>query len=224
MTQRFTQGENNESKEKNLLIVFVKNKVAGKVKTRLAKTIGSEAALHIYDALLSLTEKTSQKVAVDRHIYFSEAIVPKGWEGDQKLVQQGADLGARMQGAFQYGFEQGFNKIILIGSDLPDITKENIDTGFENLQSKEVVFGPAEDGGYYLIGMTKMHEIIFKNKPWSQSRLLEVTLAQLKEKQTTVGLLETLNDIDTFDDLVASDFYKNNLKIQEISSTNNKDK
>lgn len=224
MTQRFNQGENNESKEKNLLIVFVKNKVAGKVKTRLAKTIGPEAALHIYDALLSLTEKTSQKVAVDRHIYFSDTIIPAGWQGDQKFVQQGADLGARMQRAFQRGFEQGFNKIILIGSDLPDITKENIDTGFENLQSKEVVFGPAEDGGYYLIGMTKMHEIIFKNKPWSQSSLLALTLAQLKEEETTVGLLETLNDIDTFDDLVASDFYKNNLKIQEISSTNNKNK
>ena len=221
MTQPFTQAENSESKEKNLLIVFVKNKVAGKVKTRLAKTIGAEAALHIYEALLSLTEKTSQKVRVDRHIYYSEAIVPKDWQGDQKFVQQGADLGARMKGAFQYGFEQGFKKIILIGSDLPDITKETIDAGFENLQSKEVVFGPAEDGGYYLIGMTRMHEIIFKDKPWSQSSLLALTLAQLKEEQTSVGLLETLNDIDTFEDLVASDFYKNNLEIQEISRIKN---
>ena len=224
MKQPFIQEENSESKEKNLLIVFVKNKVVGKVKTRLAKTIGSEAALHIYDVLLSLTEKTSQKVTVDKHIYFSEEIVNKGWKGDQKFVQQGVDLGVRMQGAFQYGFEQGFDKILLIGSDLPDITKEIIDTGFESLQSKEVVFGPAEDGGYYLIGMTKMHEIIFKDKPWSQSSLLALTLAQLKEEQTTVGLLETLNDIDTFEDLVASDFYKNNLKIQEMSCTNNKDK
>ena len=127
-----------------------------------------------------------------------------------------------MQGAFQYGFEQGFNKILLIGSDLPDITKEIIDTGFENLQSKEVVFGPAEDGGYYLIGITKMHEIIFKDKPWSQSSLLALTLAQLKEEQRTVGFLETLNDIDTFEDLVVSELYKNNPEIKSISSKSNR--
>lgn len=220
MTNSFQKEPNDQEKEKNLLIVFVKNKVLGKVKTRLAKTIGHQAAMCIYDTLFTLTEEISKKVAVDRHIYFSDAVIPTGWEGDQKFVQKGTDLGARMQGAFQFGFEQGFKKIILIGSDLPDITEEIINIGFQKLESKEVVFGPAEDGGYYLIGMRKMHETIFKEKPWSQSNLLALTLAQLTEEQTTVGLLETLNDIDTFEDLVASNFYKNNREIQGITNTN----
>jgi rSAM/selenodomain-associated transferase 1 len=131
-------------------------------------------------------------------------------------VQEGEDLGIRMQNAFQNGFNEGYENIILIGSDLPNISKEIIDTGFQALQNNEIVFGPADDGGYYLIGMSKMNTTVFENKPWSQSELLTITLEQLNEQQKTIGLIETLNDIDTFEDLIASDFYKKNPKIQEI--------
>jgi len=203
-------------KENNLLIVFVKNIILGKVKTRLAKTIGDVGAFNIYYELFSITEKASQKVNVDRHIYFSDVIIPSKWEGDNKFVQEGEDLGIRMRNAFQNGFEEGYENVILIGSDLPNISKEIIDTGFDALQNNDITFGPAEDGGYYLIGMSKMNTSIFENKPWSQSELLAVTLKQLKEQQQSVGFIKTLNDIDTFEDLIASDFYKKNLKIQEI--------
>jgi len=203
-------------KENNLLIVFVKNIILGKVKTRLAKTIGDVGAFNIYYELFSITEKASQKVDVDRHIYFSDVIIPSKWEGDNKFVQEGEDLGIRMRNAFQNGFEEGYENVILIGSDLPNISKEIIDTGFDALQNNDITFGPAEDGGYYLIGMSKMNTSIFENKPWSQSELLAVTLKQLKEQQQSVGFIKTLNDIDTFEDLIASDFYKKNLKIQEI--------
>jgi len=203
-------------KENNLLIVFVKNIILGKVKTRLAKTIGDVGAFNIYYELFSITEKASQKVDVDRHIYFSDVIIPSKWEGDNKFVQEGEDLGIRMRNAFQNGFEEGYENVILIGSDLPNISKETIDTGFDALQNNDITFGPAEDGGYYLIGMSKMNTSIFENKPWSQSELLAVTLKQLKEQQQSVGFIKTLNDIDTFEDLIASDFYKKNLKIQEI--------
>ena len=77
------------------------------------------------------------------------------------------------------------------------------------------VFGPAEDGGYYLIGLSKWIEAPFKNKPWSQPNLLEVTLAELKRDSIGYHLLETLNDIDTYEDLVASNFYTNNNLLQE---------
>ncbi len=203
-------------KENNLLIVFVKNIILGKVKTRLAKTIGDVGAFNIYYELFSITEKASQKVNVDRHIYFSDVIIPSKWEGDNKFVQEGEDLGIRMRNAFQNGFEEGYENVILIGSDLPNISKETIDTGFDALQNNDITFGPAEDGGYYLIGMSKMNTSIFENKPWSQSELLAVTLKQLKEQQQSVGFIKTLNDIDTFEDLIASDFYKKNPKIQEI--------
>lgn len=201
---------------KNLLIVFVKNIILGKVKTRLAKTIGNDAAFSIYSELVAITEKATTKVKTDKHIYFSDEVISSKWKNDKKLVQKGADIGIRMQNAFQHGFDKGYENIILIGSDLPNISKEIIETGFEKLQQNDVVFGPAEDGGYYLIGMSKMNTSIFENKPWSQSDLLAVTLQELEVQNQLVELIETLNDIDTFEDLIASNFYKNNSRIQEI--------
>ena len=202
--------------KKNLLIVFVKNSILGKVKTRLAKTIGDVAAFKVYAKLVAITENATSKIAADKHVYFSDVIIPSKWKNDKKFVQQGEDLGIRMQNAFQKGFDLGYENILLIGSDLPDISPEIIESGFDSLQQNNVVFGPAEDGGYYLVGMSKMNTSIFQNKPWSQSELLAITLSQLKENQKSIGILETLNDIDTFEDLINSDFCKKNSEIQEI--------
>jgi len=201
---------------RNLLIVFVKNIILGKVKTRLAKTIGDEGAFQIYSELVGITEQETQQVSATRHIYFSDVIIASKWENDTKFTQEGTDLGARMKNAFLNGFEQGYENIIVIGSDLPNISKEIIETGFEQLNNNDVVFGPADDGGYYLLGMSKMTSSIFENKPWSQSNLLEVTLEEISEQSKSVALLETLNDIDTFDDLIRSDFYQTNAVAQEI--------
>lgn len=201
---------------KNLVIIFVKNIILGKVKSRLAKTIGDVGAFKIYSELVDITEKATSKITTNKHIYFSDVIISSKWKDDKKFVQEGKDLGIKMQHAFQNGFDKSYENIILIGSDLPDISKEIIASGFDSLQNNDVVFGPAEDGGYYLIGMSKMNTSIFENKPWSKSELLTVTLDQLKEQQQSVSLIETLNDIDTFEDLIASDFYKKNPKIQEI--------
>ena len=121
-----------------------------------------------------------------------------------------------MMNSFDNGFEQGYDNIIVIGSDLPEISKEVIEAGFERLKSNDVVFGPADDGGYYLLGMSQMIPSIFKNKPWSQSDLFDVTLHELSEQGKSVAILETLNDIDTFEDLINSDFYQTNQKAQEI--------
>ena len=203
-------------KHKNLLIVFVKNIILGRVKTRLAKTIGDEGAFQIYSELVGITEKETQKVNADRHIYFSDVIISSKWEGDEKFVQEGVDLGIRMQNAFLNGFAQGYENILVIGSDLPDISKEVIEVGFEQLNSNDVVFGPADDGGYYLLGMSQMTTSIFESKPWSQSTLLDVTLQELSEQQKSVELLPPLNDIDTFEDLIASNFYQTNERAQEI--------
>jgi rSAM/selenodomain-associated transferase 1 len=216
MSDKKSQEKRTKRKDKDLLIIFVKNIILGNVKTRLAKTIGAIGAFKIYAELVAITENASKKVTADKQIYYSDVIIPSKWESDKKAVQEGDNLGIRMQNAFQNGFEEGYENILLIGSDLPDISKEIIDSGFESLAKNDVVFGPAEDGGYYLIGMSKMNPSIFEDKPWSQSELLAITLVQLKKQQQSVGLIETLNDIDTFKDLIASDFYKNNPKIKEI--------
>ena len=198
-----------------LVIVFVKNIKLGTVKTRLAKTIGDYGAFEVYTELVKITEKATEAIDIDKRIYFSNAVVDTQWKNDFKTVQNGANLGERMLNAFKDGFEAGYKKIVLIGSDLPDINSTHIEKGIEALNSKDVVFGPAEDGGYYLVGLSKLEESIFINKPWSQPYLLTETLQELHNNQTSVGILEVLNDIDTYEDLIASDFYKSNLKLQE---------
>ena len=199
---------------KELVIVFVKNIKLGKVKTRLAKTIGNQAAFEVYKELVKVTEEATENLDTDLRIYFSDAIVTTKWERAHKDVQKGNDLGERMNNAFLKGFEDGYERIVLIGSDLPDINANHIQKGLDALEDSEVVFGPAEDGGYYLIGMSKMNHNLFENKPWSQSHLLTETLSELKDNNTTFTTLEVLNDIDTFEDLEASDFYKNNTELQ----------
>ena len=194
---------------KTLLIVFVKNNILGKVKTRLAKTVGDNKAFEVYKQLIDITEECSLKVDSDKHIYFSEKVITSKWVDELKFVQQGNSLGDRMSNAFENGFKQGYEKVILIGSDLPEISPSIIQEGFDKLEKSEVVFGPAEDGGYYLIGMKKSRKFIFENKPWSETGLLEITLDELGKQDVSFYLLQTLNDIDTFEDLKSSKLYNN---------------
>ena len=198
-----------------LVIVFVKNITLGTVKTRLAKTIGDLGAFEVYTELVKLTEKATENLGVDKRIYFSNRIVEDQWKGEPKAVQYGNDLGDRMCNAFKDGFDAGYKRIVLIGSDLPDINSNHIINGLKALEEKDVVFGPAEDGGYYLVGMSQLEETIFTDKPWSQPQLLTQTLQELQKNNVSVSILDTLNDIDTYEDLITSDFYKSNIKLQE---------
>lgn len=200
---------------KELIIVFVKNIKLGTVKTRLAKTIGNHAAFEVYKELVDITEKATSDIEVNKRIYFSDVVIDSKWKGFEKFVQKGEDLGLRMKNAFTKGFEDGYERIVLIGSDLPDINATHIENGLKALNDYDVVFGPAVDGGYYLIGLSKLHNCVFDDKPWSQSTLLENTLQELQSKNINYDILDTLNDIDTFEDLVASEFYKTNLELQE---------
>ena len=200
---------------KELIIVFVKNIKLGKVKTRLAKSIGNQGAFEVYSELVKVTEKATQNINIDKRIYFSDAIVETKWEGCHKAVQEGLDLGERMKNAFTKGFNDGYKRIVLIGSDLPDITANHIGLGLKKLVDHEVVIGPADDGGYYLIGLSKMYPFVFENKPWSEPHLLDKTQSELNEKKVSFDFLEPLNDIDTLEDLEASSFYKSNVQLQE---------
>ncbi|MCB0462443.1 MAG: TIGR04282 family arsenosugar biosynthesis glycosyltransferase [Flavobacteriaceae bacterium] len=188
---------------KKLLIIFVKNIKLGNVKTRLAKTVGNENAFKVYKALVEVTEKVTSSIKVDKRIYFSDAVIDEKWPKDYKTVQKGEDLGQRMSNAFKDGFNDGYKNIVLIGSDLPNISEDIINNGFNALKNNDVVFGPAEDGGYYLVGFSKFHNCVFENKAWSTSNLLKDTLTELEQKKIEVSLIETLNDIDTFEDLQA---------------------
>jgi rSAM/selenodomain-associated transferase 1 len=185
-----------------LIIVFAKNCVLGAVKTRLAKTEGDDFAYKVYQRLLDITEHATLAVnSADIHVYFTHMTSSNYWTDQEKFLQSGANLGERMSHAFQQGFSKGYKRIIGIGTDLPDLTEERITQSFELLKNTDTVFGPANDGGYYLLGMNTMIPEIFKNKPWSTDQLLQETLEELKRMGKSVQLMEVLNDIDTIDDL-----------------------
>lgn len=187
---------------KNLLLVFTRNPELGKVKTRLAKTIGNETALKIYTFLLERTRDIAAKVASDKAVYYSVKIRENDiWDATifQKHQQFGEDLGLRMLHAFKNGFKAGYEKVMIIGSDLYDLTAETIENAFIALENNEVVIGPAKDGGYYLLGMNSLEEKVFKNKDWGTETVRKDTLEDLKDKK--VFLLGELNDVDVFEDI-----------------------
>jgi len=200
---------------KELVIVFVKNVILGKVKTRLAKTIGNQGAFEVYKELILVTQDATKNLDADVWVYYSDAVVNTKWPDTYKTVQHGENLGERMYNAFKDAYAKGYERVVLIGSDLPNLTAHHINKGLKALQKTDVTFGPALDGGYYLIGQTKNHKSIFKNKPWSQPELLQETLNELKKQNVSFTLLETQNDIDTYDDLVASNFYQKNKELQK---------
>ena len=187
---------------KNLLLIFTRNPELGKVKTRLAKTIGNESALNIYKFLLNHTKEVTQDLNCDKAVYYSVKVRNNDiWDASnyQKHQQNGDDLGIRMKNAFQEAFDKSYEKVLIIGSDLYDLNPNHINEAFEKLNSNDVVIGPAEDGGYYLLGMKELHSEVFKNKDWGTSTVRQDTLNDLQN--VSVHLLETLNDVDVFDDI-----------------------
>lgn len=188
-------------KMKNLLLIFTRNPQFGKVKTRLAEGLGKEVTLQLYEFLLKHTAEVTKDLTCQKRVFYSEFIEEKDvFEGDfQKGVQKGEDLGERMMQAFAEGFEDGFENIIIIGSDLFDLQKKDLESAFSRLQQADVVLGPAEDGGYYLLGMKKLNPLVFRNKKWGSNSVFKETVEDLEEEN--IAILEIKNDIDNFEDL-----------------------
>ena len=187
---------------KNALIIFTRNIELGKCKTRIAKTIGDEAALETYTYLVKHTIKICGELSADKYVFYSENIIKDDiWDSGifRKKLQYGFDLGARMENAFSELFQLGYEKIIIIGSDLLDLSTKHITDAFDLLNENDFVIGPAKDGGYYLLGMKSHNNTIFKNKNWSTSSVLKDTLNDIQN--CTFSILEVLNDIDTFEDM-----------------------
>jgi uncharacterized protein len=187
---------------KKLLIIFTRNPELGKVKTRLSKSVGDIVALDIYQFLLDKTKEVTQNISADKVVYYSEKIAENDlWNSSlyKKEVQFGDDLGAKMEYAFQTAFENNYEKVLLIGSDLYDLEPSHINEAFEKLKNKDVVIGPALDGGYYLVGLKKNYPEIFKNKRWGTSSVRKDTLKNLEK--VDVHLLPILNDVDVVEDI-----------------------
>lgn len=194
---------------KKALIIFTRNPELGKVKTRLAKTVGDDSALEIYKFLLKHTVAITKNLNVDKYVFYSENIHREDiWDPEifRKKLQTGTDLGEKMQNAFSELFEMGYEKVLIVGSDIFELDQSDIENAFEVLQTTETVIGPATDGGYYLLGMKERNVAIFQNKNWGTSTVLEETLSDLRQKKYV--LLEERNDVDYYQDIKEIDAFQ----------------
>jgi uncharacterized protein len=185
----------------NALIIFIKNPALGKVKTRLARTVGDEKALEIYVELTNITRKNTQILrGCSRHVFYSDFYNHDDeWANNtyKKHVQSGDDLGERMFNAFS-DILKTHEKAVIIGSDCPTLTTEILELAFEKLQTHDFVVGPSTDGGYYLLGFgqNNVNDFVFKNMDWSTDKVLPTTLKRIEENGKTVFLLPELTDVD----------------------------
>ena len=199
------------SQATDLLIIFTKNPLLGKVKTRLASAIGDEEALRVHQALQKETIESVSQCHCDKVVYFSDridAINIFSEHGFRQEVQTEGDLGKRMQDAFANEFENGYTSIVIIGTDCPEIDDTSISLAFAQLEVKDVVLGPAEDGGYYLLGLSALYTELFEDIAWSTSTVFQTTLERINRLALSRGLTEKKQDIDTLDDLKKSAFGK----------------
>jgi rSAM/selenodomain-associated transferase 1 len=187
---------------KNALIIFVRNPVLGKVKTRLAAGIGDDKTLLVYKFLLQHTHAITVNLPVTKFVYYADYINADDlWNGNEKRMQQGDDLGERMKNAFAELFDAGFKNICIIGSDCYELTSNILADAFEKLKTADIVAGPVTDGGYYILGMHKPETDFFINKEWSTDTVFSDTLKDAAALNLTLHQLPLLQDIDTEDDL-----------------------
>jgi uncharacterized protein len=194
---------------KNLILIFTRNPELGKVKTRLASTIGNKNALEIYELLLNHTNKIVKQIDVSKRVLYSEDINRNDiWDNSlyQKQEQFGQDLGARMKNAFANAFDDGYEKVVIIGTDLYDLETSDIKTAFDKLDNYDAVIGPADDGGYYLLGLKFIPDGIFINKKWGTGSVLSDTLNDIEH--LNLWILKSKNDIDTFNDIKKIDAFQ----------------
>lgn len=187
------------------LVIFVRNPISGQVKTRLAKDIGDERALEIYQQLLQHTLEITRSLSFRKFIYYADEVSDYDlWSipGYTKRKQNGNDLGERMLNSFKELFDQGFTQIIIIGSDCLQLKMETLEEALALLESNNAVIGPARDGGYYLLGLTKFYPELFINKPWSTDKVFAKTIEDFIDLGISYAFLEELSDIDTVADLI----------------------
>lgn len=188
----------------DLLIILVKNPVLGKAKTRLAATVGDQRALAIYKLLLEKTRVETIDLAIDKVVYYSDHVDTADlWGNDhyQKEVQVTGDLGTKMTSAFQKAFEAGYERVCIIGSDCYEMTQAHLEDAFTTLKVKDAVIGPAVDGGYYTLGMSRFISELFEHKVWSTDTVASDTIKDFENFGLNYSVLPTLNDVDTEDDL-----------------------
>ena len=202
-----------QNRHSTAVIVFVKTPSAGSVKTRLARTLGDDAALGLYRRfvadILEMLGEVPGKTGISLRIGFD----PPGagqdvaeWLGPGYFLfaQRGEALGEKMHHALVSAFDAGVENAVLIGTDIPHLSRDTIEEALAALEENDAVIGAASDGGYYLIGFDAMgySPVVFDNIPWSTGRVFGETMRRFDSLGIRPHELPVYSDIDTFDDLV----------------------
>jgi rSAM/selenodomain-associated transferase 1 len=198
-----------------VIAIMVRVPVAGQVKTRLIPALGAEGACRLYRAMVDDLLDQAEATGLPIHLFFTGGVqgqLPLSWQqiAAHLSLQQGEDLGARMGHAFATCFQEG-ERVVLIGSDIPDMGTEILLKAGEALVDQGVVLAPARDGGYCLLGLRRGVDVagIFCDMPWSTDQVLAMTRQRLRARKHRVCLLPPLRDIDTPEDLLAYQKYPN---------------
>lgn len=184
-----------------ILVVFAKAPVPGRVKTRLAASIGDAAACSWYRRCAEHVVRSVMQGAWETQVWVDTPNAVenvRSWLRVEPLVQQGDDLGARMLHAITHHAPAN---CIVVGTDAPDVSIYTVRLAFDALNDHDVVLGPAYDGGYYLIGMREPRPALFDGVAWSTDKVMTQTLMAAAAQGCSVFVLPPLRDIDTVDDL-----------------------
>jgi rSAM/selenodomain-associated transferase 1 len=190
------------------LFIFLRFPLPGKVKTRLAQSLGKNKAAWFYrlcaDAILSEIRRLPEDVK--KYVFYTDQTDEpeiRRWVGPEFtiVVQEGEDLGQRLKNAFGSVFNEEMQKVIAVASDVPDLSADIMNKSIEALDKSDVVIGPCYDGGYYLLGMKRLHDELFSGISWSTEHVYRQTLAASNRSGLNVGQIQTLMDIDTEEDI-----------------------
>lgn len=195
---------------KNALIIIAKYPEEGTVKTRLKGVLSDQERLKLYVTLLT---HTVEKLKAIRGVNTFIAFAPEGSHEYFSQFNVGlislhkGDLGIRMFEAFKEVFDKGYQKAALVGADIPDLSASIILSAMNILSDNDLVYGPAKDGGYYLVGMSRLIREVFEDVPWSSDQTLKKSILKAEQYNYSVDFTETLSDIDTIDDLKRAGLY-----------------
>ena len=188
------------------VVVFGREPLPGRVKSRLAATIGGDRAAAVYAVLLDAALQAAGAAGFETVLSLAEApsaawarSLKVGWE-----LQSGADLGSRMGAAFTVHFGGGAERVVLVGSDCPGLRPQHVTTAAERLAEAPVVLGPSADGGYWMVAQRVPGVDLFAEIPWSAATTLAATRRRLEALGVEWSELETLADVDTEADLLAA--------------------
>jgi len=187
--------------QNNIVAIFSRSPVLGKVKTRLAQEVGNTKALEIHRKLFRYTKTSIKSPEFDRVFYLTNET--NGATVKSYKLQEGKDLGHRMFNAFDKELAK-YSKVCIVGIDCLTLTPGDINTAFKSLDNNDIVLGPATDGGYYLIGMKRTYPELFTKISWGSSAVLEETISACAGSKLSVALLREQSDLDELKDLPKS--------------------